>query len=726
MNYKIVKSIISIIMFVILRIDSSGQNIQLIYNVFSSNIKNMDTSKIDFKPFIPNANIAQNSSRQLFASIPGLSFIENGSSGQNVQVGSRGLNPLLSNNFNMLLNGRAISADMFGFSNVYFSPPFEALELIEVNKGFSSVSIGPQFGGDINFVYKKPVTDKAIQFEGKNSFGSQNFFNSFNAISGTIKKFSYYAFYQFRNGDGWRINNSFTSSNSAVVLNYKLNKNHQISFELNYNNFLERIPGGLTEYNFIVNPEKSNRSRNWHQFSNSTFQLQYNGNLKKNLVLKTRLYGQSGNDNLVGFIASANFADTINKILENYNYRRLNKLIIANIAFEAQIDYIYYRSNLPQKITWGARWYQAKNQLQQNGLADNGFNYTDKLISSLYPRDLSFFSSNQSIFFQFIRNITKRIGIHGGFRYERILSSVDGRYTIDNSGNRYSFSNPQNFLRNNVLLELGVEYNFNKSKLFIKMANVYKPLQYYDIIPTTINDDVDSNLSDPRGFHIELGWKGFLFKNLAHFDIRSYVNLYSNLIGNKVINLNSDNAYLQKTNVGSGIASGIETYFDINILKVFQPQNKSDFWIYSNLTLNFTQYQNFNLYERIGSTNNITKINLSNNQFEYAPNYIFNIGFKYVLEKFSATILGRFNSGIYTDALNTYSPNSTSTIGYLNPYKVFDINFSYNFSKNIHLRFSFNNVTNESYSTYRSNDPINNGIIPADGRSFFIGLDFLF
>ncbi len=703
-----------------------SQTIQLANDLFITTNKNADSIKRSFKVFVSDVNLAQNSSRQLFASIPGLNFIESGSAGQTLQIGSRGMNPFLSNHFNILLNGRSISADMFGYSNLYFTPPFEALEQIDINKGFSSVSVGPQFGGTMNLIYKKAPIDKPIQFETKNSFGSQNFFNSFNAISGTKNKFSYYAFYQFRRGDGWRLNNGFTLSNSAVVINYQMTKKHSLSFEINNNNFSEKQAGGLTEYAYIVSPQSSNRARNWNQFNATSYQLQFQAVWNKNLFLKTSVYGQNGLDNVVGFNALANVADTVNKILENYNYRRLQKLIISNVALEAQLDYIYNKNNLQQKITGGIRWYQANNQLQQNGLANNDFEYTDKLIATRYPRDLNFFSSNQALFIQFANQITKKISIQGGFRYERIYSSVFGRYNVDKLGNIYSYVNPQIFLRNHVLLDVSFNYKLKKSQFFLKIANVYKPLQYIDIIPTTENDDVDSNLTDPQGVHFEVGWQGKLLNDVAHFDLRYYFSQYNNLVGNSIKNINTTNAYLFKTNTGSGYASGIETYFDINILKVFQPQNKSDFWIYTNLTLNFTKYQDYILYYRDPSTNTILKKDATNKEFEYAPTYILNVGFKYEFEKFSATLQSRFNSGMYTDALNTFSPNSVATIGYLNSYKVFDFNAAYKYNKNLQFRFSFNNITNESYATFRANGTIINGIIPADGRSYFLGIDYLF
>ena len=61
-----------------------------------------------------DANKATNSSRQIFARVPGLNIWESDGSGIQIGLGGRGLNPSRNVNFNTRQNGYDISADALG------------------------------------------------------------------------------------------------------------------------------------------------------------------------------------------------------------------------------------------------------------------------------------------------------------------------------------------------------------------------------------------------------------------------------------------------------------------------------------------------------------------------------------------------------------------------------------------------------------------------------------
>ncbi|MEK0441717.1 MAG: hypothetical protein RL403_695, partial [Bacteroidota bacterium] len=62
-----------------------------------------------------NANLAMNTSRQIFAKTPGISIWENDGSGVQLGVASRGLNPNRSWEFNVRMNGYDITPDPMGY-----------------------------------------------------------------------------------------------------------------------------------------------------------------------------------------------------------------------------------------------------------------------------------------------------------------------------------------------------------------------------------------------------------------------------------------------------------------------------------------------------------------------------------------------------------------------------------------------------------------------------------
>ena len=103
-----------------------------------------------------NANLAMNNSRQIFGRTPGISVWENDGSGIQLGVASRGLSPNRSWEFNMRMNGYDITPDPMGYPEAYYTPPMEVVDRIEIVRGASSLQYGPQFGGLMNFVLRKP------------------------------------------------------------------------------------------------------------------------------------------------------------------------------------------------------------------------------------------------------------------------------------------------------------------------------------------------------------------------------------------------------------------------------------------------------------------------------------------------------------------------------------------------------------------------------------------
>ena len=104
-------------------------------------------------------NKGANTTRQLFAGITGLTIFENDDAGLQLSVGSRGLDPNRSSNFNIRQNGYDISADPLGYPESYYTPTSDGIERIEVIRGAASLQYGSQFGGLLNFRMKGPEKD---------------------------------------------------------------------------------------------------------------------------------------------------------------------------------------------------------------------------------------------------------------------------------------------------------------------------------------------------------------------------------------------------------------------------------------------------------------------------------------------------------------------------------------------------------------------------------------
>jgi Fe(3+) dicitrate transport protein len=168
------------------------------------------------------ANLATNNSRQIYSQVAGLNIFENDDAGLQLNIGGRGLDPNRTSNFNTRQNGYDISADVLGYPESYYTPAAEGLEQIQVIRGAASLQYGTQFGGLINFKTKAPNANKPLELITRNTIGSFGLYTNFTSVSGTKNKFSYYSYFNYKKGDGFRPNSEFESKNIFGHIGYQL------------------------------------------------------------------------------------------------------------------------------------------------------------------------------------------------------------------------------------------------------------------------------------------------------------------------------------------------------------------------------------------------------------------------------------------------------------------------------------------------------------------------
>ncbi|PWT71522.1 MAG: TonB-dependent receptor, partial [Bacteroidetes bacterium] len=168
-----------------------------------------------------NADFAQNRARDVFSRVPGITCWELDGSGTQISVAARGLSPHRSWEFNVNQNGYNVNNDLYGYPEAMYNPPLEAVQQIQIIRGSAALQYGPQFGGMLNYVIKKPDTTKVLGFETQQTYGSFSTFNSFNAIAGAKGKFTYSAYFNYRTSDGWRPNSNYNFLNAYGSVHYK-------------------------------------------------------------------------------------------------------------------------------------------------------------------------------------------------------------------------------------------------------------------------------------------------------------------------------------------------------------------------------------------------------------------------------------------------------------------------------------------------------------------------
>ena len=246
-------------------------------------------------------NLASNNARQIYSQVPGLNIYQNDDAGLQLNIGGRGLDPNRSSNFNTRQNGYDISADVLGYPESYYTPPAEALRQIQIIRGAASLQYGTQFGGLVNFILKEPPLNSGLDFELRNTIGSNNLYTNFTRLAFKADKLSFNTFYNYKTGDGFRSNSEFKSDNIFANLVYHIDEKTQIGFELTHFEYLCQQAGGLNDNMFFENPFQSNRTRNWFSVDWLLYNLKFKKELSLNKNLSINFFGLNATRSALGF-----------------------------------------------------------------------------------------------------------------------------------------------------------------------------------------------------------------------------------------------------------------------------------------------------------------------------------------------------------------------------------------------------------------------------------------
>lgn len=653
-----------------------------------------------------SANLSTNNARQIFTKVPGINVWESDGGGLQLGIGGRGLSPNRSANFNIRQNGYDISADALGYPESYYTPPSEALEKIELIRGASSLQYGTQFGGMLNFVMKEGTKKKPLELLIRNTAGSWGFWNTTTSLGGTKGKFNYYTIFQHKQGNGWRPNSNFNQNTSYSAVSWQATKKIKIAFNYTYMSYLAKQPGGLTDAQFAIDPKQSMRDRNWFQvhWSLPAVSLQYQ--LSNKTTFNLSGFALLANRNAIGNLEDVSKKDLLtNRLLLIDKYR--------NVGAEARLLHLFQIGKYKNASLIGCRIYNGKTFRDQGfgtAKSDANFNYNQPESPELSAHQFN--GKNISLFFEHVFYYSKKLSITPGIRYESIFTGINGYFNervLNLAGNLIAetktFQNegrPRKFF----LMGLGLSYKFDttKAELYGNITQNYRAVTYSDIAVYNPNVQIDPNLKDENGYSIETGLRG-QWNNIFTYDIGGFYMAYDNRIGTR---LNTQNKRF-RTNIADAKIIGAETYAELDIIRLANPNSKYSFSYFSNLAL-------------INATYHTAEKQYNLNKVELVPNTNWRTGFTFRKSSFSTSFTYSYISAQYTDATNAEKPNAAATIGALPAYQVFDISLKYRY-KRAAIEASCNNVLDNYYFTRRADGYPGPGIIPSDGRGFYITLE---
>lgn len=663
------------------------------------------------------ANLSTNRARQVFAQVAGINIWESDCAGIQIGVGGRGLSPSRTENFNTRQNGYDIAADALGYPESYYAPPMQSIEKVEVVRGAASLQYGPQFGGMLNFVMKEGSKTKKFEAESIQTVGSYGFYSNYTAVGGTVGRFNYYSFLQYKMGNCWRCNSDFDNYTAYAGLRYTSKKGTSVKMEYTRMWYLAQQAGGLTDAQFNQNAQAAYRNRNWFRVKWNVMALSMQHEFSSATKLDVRLFGLIASREALGFQGPPNQSDPIgNPSTTHLNkYRNLIYGGFNNVGAEARFMQRYQIRNQPQILLTGVRLYKGFTKSKQ-GAADSTyqpvFEFRDIIAnqsSSSHP------SANAAWFAENIFNLHKRVSITPGVRIEFIDTKTEGESRSiyrDQAENVVLDSVQTGTSRSKrwfPLLGLGISYKPLKGlELYSNFSQNYKPINFNDLWVSTPSARIDPNLKDETGYNADFGLRGNI-KNAFQFDVTGFLMMYNNRIGYvQQVDTELYSVYRLRTNVSNARTVGVESYLRWNIVETFNTNSHWKAGVFTNITWLDARYVASN------------ETAFANKRVELTPSFLIRTGLDLGWKDIRLSYLFSYTDQQFTDATNSVQ-TSNAVNGLIPSYYVMDLNVAYSFWK-MSFNAGIENITDNKYFTRRATGYPGPGIIPSSGRTFFLSV----
>ena len=660
-------------------------------------------------------NVSNNTMRQVLAKVPGIHVWESDPSGIQIGIAARGLSPNRSWEFNIRQNGYDISADPFGYPEAYYNPQLQAVQRIEVVRGAGALQYGAQFGGLVNYILRNgSEMNKKFEFETQQSIGSNGLFNTYNAIGGKTKKIHYYSFFDHRNGDGYRANSRFNTDAGFATVTYFFSPKISLTAEVMRSHIRSQQAGGLTDKQFAESREQSFRGRNWFDITWTNPALIFNYQMNNHTRWNTKLFSTIGDRNSVGYLPSAGIIakDSINQATGMYNKRALNLDTYRNLGLESRIITDYKLAGMKNTLSGGIRMYTGTTHRladpNNKPTGSTGTSY-DLSQSAPYLRDITFRSKNGAAFVENIFRLNEKLLIIPGIRYEWLEGTANGQ-DVNSAGNPVALQDITRS-RDFVIAGVGAEYHVTpETEFYANYTQAYRPIQFANLQAPPTTNVIDANLEDSKGYNADLGYRGKI-KSFIQFDISGFYLQYNNRVGNVAVTSPSGN-YTLVTNVGASTSKGLESYAEINILRAINPKESR-----ASLVL-FSSYS----YVDAKYSSNHKDGNTKGKKVENAPANIFRGGMSVGYQNLLLTGQLSYTDKTFSDANNTVTPSANGVNGLIPSYKIADLTANYKFSPQLNLKAGINNVFDAKYFTRRAGGYPGPGLLPGDGRTFFVSV----
>ena len=688
--------------------------------------------------------------QEMLEYVPGINgFADDGIGNSRISIGIRGLNPRRSSRVLILEDGVPIQPALYVYPNMYYNPPADRIDQIEVIKGSGTILYGPQtMGGVINYFTRRPRSDYGGSF--KMTAGENGYSSLFAELGGWGNE-KYKPEFQLlvKRGDGFRQNNSFEQLNGTLKLNIRNSdsKNTYMKLNLNYENSNATYTG-LTEWSFNNDPSFNPKEDDNFKVFRSAFDLMQSEKLSTNLTKSTTFFTSYFDrkwwrENDIFIKASDLYnqngdlldLDTLTLDAQPYyspfdlvrvgngvdNFGILRTFYVAGLERSYKLKHDLF--NRPSEMETGLRVYWERFvDDRKTGFTSDSVHATDaregvyfrgsgdslEILGTSHHYEtmaLSGFLSESIDFGSFKIRPGIRLELFEQERVDRMQGSIYQDKTIFVLLPGIAFSKSMAGMN----LFGGIHRGFTPpSSGALKILNFGEGL-----------DDSGLDLDAEKSWNKELGVRGTM--SLVEYELAGFHIDIENLVA-----AGRGTAF---KNLGKVASQGVESRMGITLSQIssFLPD------IHVAYTFLHTEVKDGAIISNVsGSAGSETSIN--GKELPYSPNHTATAGL--VLKPIPNLQLRtdfRFVSKAYTDFENIEETDANGISGPIPEYGIFNISGSYLISENFKFFFSGKNIADEVYigSRLHSNPGqpeanISSGIIPGPRRQINFGLEYSF
>ncbi|MCB9195170.1 MAG: TonB-dependent receptor [Flavobacteriales bacterium] len=673
--------------------------------------------------------------QELLEQSPGINgFSDDGMGNSRMNIGIRGIPPRRSARVMVMEDGIPIQPAIYAYSSMYYNPPVERIENIEILKGSGSIEYGPQtMGGVINYITSKPRND----FGGlaKINIGNHGYFSSFVEIGGwgeTDWKPELQLLY--KRGNGFRDNNDFQQVNlTAKVRHHKDSSDHSwlIKANINYENSHATYTG-LTEYSYATDPTFNPKDNDQFYVFRSSLDLIHNRYGKKGNKHENKIYtNYFDRDWWREYDIFYHADDFGNESAEPVDYLTNGDLIRAgNGTANFGIQRTFYvggyehKSTLNHSITdsikgqfkFGARGhFETFDNIIQRGLDPTArvgtFLYVDPATG-----DTLFHGTNENY-----QTIALSLFASENFEFQNGLilnigSRLESYYQIFH--NRLDSLTPEYALTPVFLPGIGLNYPTRLGEFFTGIHRGFTPAGRSSLVSADTDGAGSVALKPEYSWNSELGFRRS--GKVVNWEVAGYFLSIHNMLnvsrGVYVSNIDQIHSY------------GIENMLNLKTsqLKSFLP----DFLV--SYTLLKTE-----VVDGILEESNVINgpVSVNGKEMPYAPRHNLNLMIMkdFLDEKIQLKVGYRYVSKCYTDIENIEYTFNRGDTGPIPAYWILNAAAAWKINDQWRIDITGKNLTDEVYigsrlhsSPGQKGASLSSGIIPGGRRQITIGITYNF